>query len=351
MHPQVPPDPGSFLRTNRFGDHDELTALIRGASTEFIQRAPGAFTGEFTSVFLETGAVQFAQVGLPYLCRGTSSGDRLMFILHLKPQDEYVWKGQVLDRRAMMFLPPRTEHQSITPPDSYWALLTFERAHVEEALASPDGAGSMLNSDTSRVLLPETESFEGLRRRLKAIHAAVRLDPSFLDVSQARRGVEESILLALVQALASASRVRPKDYSVATHARVARQVEAYLSTTLGEPLYLGDLCAVAGVGERTLRYVFQERFGMSPVRYLKLRRLHQARRALRRADPDLNTVQSIANHCGIWHLGRFAQEYRTLFNEQPLETLRKTFLLERSERSPAASPSPRRGASPVPGLD
>ena len=62
---------------------------------------------------------------------------------------------------------------------------------------------------------------------------------------------------------------------------------------------------------------------MSPVRYLRLARLHRVRRALRRAEPDVNTVRTIAHRCGIWHLGRFAHEYRALFNESPLETLKK----------------------------
>ena len=123
------------------------------------------------------------------------------------------------------------------------------------------------------------------------------------------------------------------------------------SAASGETLYLADLCAVAGVGERTLRYIFQERYRMSPVQYLKLRLMHQVRRALRRADPDLNTVQSVANRCGIWHLGRFASEYRALFNESPLETLRKTRPPEGPAGLPAATPEPRRGTPAVPGLD
>src|SRR2546425_10106416 len=103
--------------------------------------------------------------------------------------------------------------------------------------------------------------------------------------------------------------------------------------TGGEAVYLSDLCAVAGVGERTLRTVFQETYGMSPVQYLKLRRLHQVKRALRRADSDLNTVQSVANRFGIWHLGRFAVEYRALFGESPLETLKKSGRQESTEPS------------------
>jgi AraC family ethanolamine operon transcriptional activator len=207
-----------------------------------------------------------------------------------------------------------------------------------------------LNSQGSQVLLPRHGSAQELRHRLKAVHREVRGDPALLRVSEARRGMGESILSALGLAIGSASRARPHGYSAAARTRVARQVEAYLVSNSQESLYLADLCSVAGVGERTLRYIFQERYGMSPVRYLKLRRLHQVRRALRRADPDFNTVQSVANRCGIWHLGRFASEYRALFNESPLETLKKTQTLGGLGRiSPVA---PRHGPydSSVPGL-
>ena len=343
--------PGPVLQSARFGDHDELSSLIKGARSEFIQRAPGAFKGEFTSVLLDNGTVQFGQVGLPYLCRGSASGNRAIFILHLKPQKDYVWKGQILDPRSLVFLPPQTEHQDITPANSYWALVSFDRAHLEMALASLSGVEPALNSQASRILLPEAGAFDVLRRGLKAIHGAVQSDPSFLDVPEARQGVEESVLSALALALGSASHVRPPGYGAAARTRVVRQVEAYLSAASTESLYLADLCAVAGVGERTLRYIFQERYGMSPVQYLKLRRLHQVRRALRRADPDLNTVQSIANRCGIWHMGRFAHEYRTLFNEAPLETLKKECPIERPARVPAVPPSRSRGTPAVPGLD
>jgi len=351
MEPSAMLAPGPFLQSTRFGDHDELSSLIRGAQSEFIQRSPGAFKGEFTSVFLDNGTVQFGQVGLPYLCRGAPSGNRSMFILHLKPQTDYVWKGQNLDPRSLIFLPPHTEHQDITPANSYWVLVSFDRDHLERALAYLHGVEPVLNSQTSRILLPQPGPFDVLRQRLKAVHAAIRCDPSFLQVPECRQNVEESVLSALALALGSASRVRPSGYGVATRTRVIRQVEAYLSAASGESLYLADLCAVAGVGERTLRYIFQERYRMSPVRYLKLRLLHQVRRALRRADPDLNTVQSVANRCGIWHLGRFASEYKALFNEAPLETLRKACPIERPARIPAAPPPPRRGIPSIPGLD
>ena len=62
---------------------------------------------------------------------------------------------------------------------------------------------------------------------------------------------------------------------------------------------------------------------MSPKRYLLLRRMHLARRALRDSASDTTTVTQIATQYGFWHFGRFAGEYQSLFGEAPSTALRR----------------------------
>lgn len=85
---------------------------------------------------------------------------------------------------------------------------------------------------------------------------------------------------------------------------------------------LTDLCRIAGLRARALQYAFQETFGVTPMGYLKIVRLTEARRLLRTGDPRTTTVSNVGARVGFWHVAQFAQDYRTLFGERPNETLR-----------------------------
>ena len=94
---------------------------------------------------------------------------------------------------------------------------------------------------------------------------------------------------------------------------VDRRESDYISVT--------DLATAAGVSERTLRKAFLSYFGVAPIKFLKCRTLNQVRKALQDSDSSLTTVTQIATEHGIWELGRFATDYRLLFDELPSETL------------------------------
>lgn len=103
-----------------------------------------------------------------------------------------------------------------------------------------------------------------------------------------------------------------------------RRVDAYLEANSDSIPSIPTLCQVAEVSERTLEYAFREHLGVTPVRYLKLRRLMLARRRLLNPIHEESSVTDILGGCGVYELGRFAGEYRKLFGELPSETLARS---------------------------
>jgi AraC family ethanolamine operon transcriptional activator len=95
----------------------------------------------------------------------------------------------------------------------------------------------------------------------------------------------------------------------------------FLKSNSCKPIHVLDLCSALNVRMRTLYYAFQEFYGVSPIRYLRLVRYARARRDLLIADPENTTVTDVAAKWRFWHFGRFSIEYKSLFGESPSETL------------------------------
>ncbi|MCF8479597.1 MAG: helix-turn-helix domain-containing protein [Rhodospirillum sp.] len=104
-----------------------------------------------------------------------------------------------------------------------------------------------------------------------------------------------------------------------------RAVRRYIRVSLArdELPTLSDMCAHVGVSERTLQYSFQDQVGMTPVAYLRVTRLNQARLDLTFPSSADITVTDVAMRWGFLHLGYFAKAYRDLFGETPSETLNR----------------------------
>jgi AraC-like DNA-binding protein len=106
-----------------------------------------------------------------------------------------------------------------------------------------------------------------------------------------------------------------------------RRVEAWIDAHLTDPITLGRLCAVAGVGDRYLESAFRAHRGQTPMQFVAARRLAWVRRSLLESRPG-DSVTQFAHDAGFIHLGRFAARYRSAYRESPSATLRRS--LQRS---------------------
>ena len=91
----------------------------------------------------------------------------------------------------------------------------------------------------------------------------------------------------------------------------------------------GRTAAQLKIPERTLRAHFSEQFDISPVSYHLHLRLNLVRRKLLLSSSYKGAVAQAATEFGFWHMGRFGQQYRSLFGESPSATLCREASFER----------------------
>jgi AraC-like DNA-binding protein len=111
-------------------------------------------------------------------------------------------------------------------------------------------------------------------------------------------------------------------FTPAMRHRAARQAESFLRENLDRPVSVAELCLVTGVPKRTLMLGFTDSFGMPPLAFHRRLRLNAARRDLVGSRPGDGTVTDVALRRGFEHFGRFSVDYRQMFGESPIATLR-----------------------------
>jgi AraC-like DNA-binding protein len=189
------------------------------------------------------------------------------------------------------------------------------------ALSAVAGCDLMAPRDT-RSFAPRPSAMARLQR-LHATAASLATEvPGIIRNPAAARGLQQALIDAMVDCLSIGA--LEEDMAAKRHHRaIIRRFRAAIEDNPDQPIFLSQLCSSIGVTERTLLRCCQEQLGVSPKRFLLLRRMHMVRRALREAEPHTATVTAVATRYGFWELGRFAAVYGALFGERPSTTLRR----------------------------
>jgi AraC family ethanolamine operon transcriptional activator len=221
-----------------------------------------------------------------------------------------------------MILPPDSEGDVVSSPGYDVYTLSF----TEKALSDTAQLGGFRDSQSltegARTMVCDRQKIRELSRKTFQMIEELVNTPSIPANSRLGHYIEFEIARRLLSALAS-SRPAASPPPSRMRDRAVRQAVEYIEENAQEPINLRDLCLITGASERTLRYGFFERYGVSPKAYLQAFRLNGVRRELRRADPASAKVIDLANHWGFWHMGKFAADYRKLCGELPSETLRR----------------------------
>ena len=200
-------------------------------------------------------------------------------------------------------------------------LISLEFIHRTLA---PEVASALLSAAATRVLPASGAKIDELKRRLLCTLRQAHRRPMMLEHPAVLRALEADLLARLLKTVElpglSAER-RPSP--IKRQRGLDRALEILRDADLSA-LTVPRLCGESGVSQRTLEYAFLDTYGMTPLAFLRRWRFHAVRRQLRLAPAGSLTVTQAAYAQGFYQLGRFTAEYRQLFGEGPLETLRWT---------------------------
>ncbi len=296
-----------------------MSEAIPDFDSEYVRLGKGPVDTQFTRIALDRLLVLRCDERVPkYVFRATAPPmASLAFPLAQNPQA--VWGGTPVGETTLVHYAPGAEVVGRSTGSLSWASILFDSEALDRHAARL-GIEITPRTGGAQLLAPHPAAMTALRKAARDLFSIADSAHAVLDIPEVRRFQEEKLLTAAAHAAASACEAR--EAAAIAHRRVVLRALEVLEKRCDESVYLSELCEAAGVSERTLRTAFQRIHGVSPIRYLHLHRMGQARRALRAAERSNERVSDIATRFGFANLGRFAVEFRQLFGVSPSQLLR-----------------------------
>jgi AraC-like DNA-binding protein len=300
--------------------YEYQAAIGRAVDLNTVITASGTYQSEATLVDLHNLGLLQGRTSLARVVRGAPQKNLCVIVFPTADnQARVTFNGIETPESYVAFYCPGAEYVMSASADQAWDGISLPPKVL--ASASQVLAGYEITAPKALQLIRTPPP---LMARLQNLHeAAVQLAatvPDILAHPEVARAIEQELLRALIACLTDSAEIKKPNPN---RQRVWQRFHQVVEANQYQPLFLPEICAAVGASERTLHSVCTEYLGLSPHRYLWLRRMNLVRRALALADPEANTVTAVANDYGFAELGRFAVAYRALYGESPSVTLRR----------------------------
>ena len=296
-------------------------AAFRDTRTASVIIGRGDFRADFVTAQLERLSLQGGNETLPRTVYSAVDPRQFAIGFPIHPRQEIHINGLEVVPGAIVVFRGASEGHNRFASASRWGSVALPHEDVAAAGRTLIGH-ELVAPPRTHLIKPSPPLLSKLLNLRQAVSHLAQAAPEVLAGAEVARALEDALTRVMIQCLSEGQGIEVGS-AYWRHATVMRRLENFLEANLDRTLHLTDLCAAAGASDRTLRILCQEHLGTSPTRYLWLRRMHLARRALRIAEPTTATVTEIATSYAFWELGRFAVAYRSLFGETPSATLRR----------------------------
>jgi AraC-like DNA-binding protein len=281
--------PSSAVQT--FSDPDDYATAIRATRAELTVIGGGRFTAKLTRIDLHRLWMQRFSDNLPRVAHSAPRTGRAIISFRTAPGPSLLWSGVDMQPTNITRHSEGKNSFQHSSGSACWGAISLPVEDMASVGAAMAGCDLTPPKDALTITPPPAAM-----AKLQRLHAAAGLlaedAPAVIAHSEAARGLEQALIEVMVGCLGGAE-VREDSAAQRHHAMIMRRFRSAVGENPDQPLYIPELCTAIGVPGRTLRVCCQEQLGMSPKRYLLLRRMHLARRALRESSPTATTVTEI----------------------------------------------------------
>ena len=294
---------------------DEYSDKIREADALSFPTAPLKGPWDFARHQIHRTILQFGSGGSGTIIHGiTRSNACVLFMLSTKCADQIVFDGRVIKWPEIVMMPPASHFTFVCTGLTQWISLSVPTELT--AGATNGGFKKYLAAieDGKTLITPPADELA------KFIDAATTARKDMELGRPKHLPALEGSLLGILDGILWDSLSERRSFNKRTERVMSKVLECLRRDNQTHVLALAQ---AAGVSERTLHRLFWKYFQMGPKRYSKIRQLNLVRRAIRQNHATPTNVTGILTEHGVTEFGRFAIEYKALFNESPAETLHK----------------------------
>jgi AraC-like DNA-binding protein len=199
-----------------------------------------------------------------------------------------------------------------------WASLTLKTAAVGSLF--PPARSAILRPGHFGVLRVNPVAWQRAITVIRQVEPVARDQPEVFEVPEARRSLRSSVLEMAHELLAGPHEAPPSRPVALATVRQRLLIHAAVQAVQADPAHLrgeASLAAALGISALRVRRAFATILGVSPSRYLLLRRLVMVRTALHAAHPPL---EALARAHGFPRFDRFLRCYAEVFGDVPSHT-------------------------------
>lgn len=300
-------------------DYQLLKEAVKDSDLEYLQLSRGALHGQLVGQLAGDSAIDSGVYSQDVLVRGSFSRTHITLAFVQAADRAGCLNGMRLGLNGLVVFTEGGPMDSyILPAGTRWVTCQVTRDQLESRdISIPERGQVRRYPGLASVGMRLSYSLASMLPRLEGVHGGTESKPP-IDVED----MVEAFVTAFCQTSDALSGVYYQRFSIKgrQRIRILRRLEEFVSQNLDRKLRIGDLLKVAGISQRSLEYLYKDHYGITPQRYLALRRLHSFREHLLRPREPQQTISSIAASYGLTHPGRLSKEYRDIFGELPSQT-------------------------------